>query len=240
MIMKGDVVVALSNSGETEIVHLLPVIKRLGLPLIAITGNCSSTLAQAADVVLDASVTEEACPMNLAPTASTTAALALGDALAVTVLQRKNFRPEDFAVLHPGGQLGHGFLRVDELVHRGERVPLVAEDTSLPATLLEMTRKRLGITGVVDAGGALVGVISDGDLRRALERHGDLRRLAARDLMTTHPKSIAAGVLAEQAVATMERYSITSLFRLEAGAGIPIGRVPLHDLLTAGGGYQLR
>ncbi len=234
MVMKGDVVLAVSNSGETEAVHLVPFLKRLNLPLIAMTGDPASTLARAADVVLDTSVKEEACPMGLAPTASTTAALALGDALAIAALERKGFRPEDFAVLHPGGTLGRRLRKVDELLHKGAELPLVHCETPLAATLAEMTNKRLGITGVVDDQGDLVGVITDGDLRRGLQRNPDMRRLRARDLMTTSPKTIPAGALAERAVATMEEHSITSLFVLADGTRKPVGIVHLHDLLKAG------
>jgi arabinose-5-phosphate isomerase len=232
--MKGDVVLALSSSGETdEIVRLLPFIKRLDLALIAMTGEVTSTLARAADVVLDVSVAEEACPMGLAPTASTTAALALGDALAVAALGRKGFGPEDFAVLHPAGTLGRRFLKVQDLMHRGDAVPLVQLATPFRDTLIEITGKRLGVTGVVDETGALVGVITDGDLRRALERVHDVRATTAADVMTRTPKTIAAGALAEQAVALMERHSITSLFVLDEESDKPAGVIHLHDLLKA-------
>ncbi len=232
--MKGDVVVALSSSGETdEIVRLLPLIKRLDLPLIALTGERRSTLARAAEVVLDVSVAEEACPIGLAPTASTTAALALGDALAVALLARKGFGPQDFAVLHPGGALGRRFRKVQDLMHTGDAIPLVRTTTPFQETLLEITGKRLGVTGVVDDTEALVGVITDGDLRRALERVADIRAAAAAEIMTRNPKTIAADVLAEQAVAVMERHSITSLFVLADGSRKPAGIIHLHDLLRA-------
>jgi arabinose-5-phosphate isomerase len=234
MVMKGDVVIAVSNSGETEVVQLLPIIKRLNVPLIALTGDAGSTLGAAADVVLDTRVAEEACPMGLAPTASTTATLALGDALAIAVLERKHFQPEDFALLHPGGQLGRRLLRVDELIHTGDEMPLVSVDAGLGELLAEMTAKRLGVTGVVNAAGDLVGVITDGDLRRGLQRSPDLRRQSARTLMTTNPKTIESGALAEKALATMERYSITSLFALRNGTRRPVGIVHMHDLLRAG------
>jgi len=232
--MKGDVVVALSSSGETdEIVRLLPLIKRVELPLIALTGEITSTLARAADVVLDVSVAEEACPMGLVPTASTTAALALGDALAVALLGRKGFGPQDFAVLHPGGALGRRLQRVEDLMHAGAAIPLVGATTPFRDTLLEITSKRLGVTGVVDAAGALVGVITDGDLRRALERVENIRTVTAGEIMTRNPKTIAASALAEQAVAVMERLSITSLFVLADGSRQPAGLIHLHDLLRA-------
>lgn len=234
MLRKDDVVLALSYSGETEVVRLLPVVKRLALPLIAMVGARESTLARAADVVLDAAVVEEACPMGLAPTASTTVALALGDALAVAVIERRQFRPEDFAVLHPGGNLGRRLLRIADLVHRDDALPVVSADATMREALREMTAKRLGITAVVDRRGALVGAITDGDLRRALERHGDLASFRARDLMTRNPKTIPADALAEQALATMERHSITSLFVVDVRGRAPAGVVHLHDLLRAG------
>jgi arabinose-5-phosphate isomerase len=233
--MKGDTVLALSSSGETdEIVRLLPLIKRMNLPLIALTGDTASTLGRAADVTLDVSVAEEACPLNLAPTASTTAALALGDALAVVLLERKGFAAEDFAVLHPGGALGRRLLKVEDLMHHGHDVPLVTLTTPFDDTLLEITGKRLGVTGVVDDGGELAGIITDGDLRRALAKIGDIRRTHAADLMTRNPKTIAAAVLAEQAVAVMERHSITSLFVMRDTTRRPVGIIHLHDLLKAG------
>lgn len=234
MMNKNDVVIALSYSGETEVVHLLPVIKRLALPLIAIVGRPHSTLARAADVVIDAGVQEEACPMGLAPTASTTVALGLGDALAVAVLERKGFRAEDFAVLHPGGNLGRRLLRVEELAHRGADLPIVSEQATMQETLREMSEKRLGITGVVDRRGALVGAISDGDLRRALQRQGDLGGYTARDLMSASPKTVPVDAVAEQALATMEKYSITSLFLLAPDGRTPLGIIHMHDLLRAG------
>ena len=233
--MKGDTVLALSSSGETdELLRLLPLIKRMALPLIALTGDADSTLARAADVALDVSVAEEACPLNLAPTASTTAALALGDALAVVLLERKGFAADDFAVLHPAGALGRRFLKVDELMHAGDSLPLVKTTTGFNDTLLEITGKRLGVTGVVDARGDLVGIITDGDLRRALAKIEDVRRACAAEIMTPNPKTISATALAAQAVGVMERHSITSLFVLRDGGRHPVGVIHLHDLLKAG------
>ncbi|MBI2361681.1 MAG: KpsF/GutQ family sugar-phosphate isomerase [Deltaproteobacteria bacterium] len=236
MIMKGDVVLAVSNSGETdEILTLLPIIKRLGLKVIVITGKPDSRLSRAGDVVLNAAVEEEACPLGLSPTASTTAALALGDALAVVLLEKKGFKEEDFAFRHPGGILGRRLLlRVQDLMHRGPELPLVHEGTPMKETLLEITSKRLGVTGVVSSQGELVGVITDGDLRRGLEQKGDIFRLKAKDLMTRNPKTISADALAAWAVAIMEDHSITSLFILEDGGYKPRGIVHLHDLLKAG------
>ncbi len=233
--MKGDVVIALSSSGETdEMVRLIPLIKRQELPLIALTGDPTSTLAHSADVLLDVSVAEEACPMGLAPTASTTAALALGDALAVALLGRRGFGPQDFAVLHPGGALGRRLQKVQDLMHTGEALPLVRLSTPFQETLLEITGKRLGVTGVTDGAGVLLGVITDGDLRRALERVDDIRATTAADIMTRNPKTVDASALAEQAVAVMERLSITSLFVLAGGSRKPAGIIHLHDLLRAG------
>lgn len=236
MIMKGDVVLAVSNSGETdELLKLLPILKRLDVKLILMTGNAKSTLSRAADVILNAAVKQEACPMGLSPTASTTAALALGDALAVTLLEMKGFKEEDFALLHPGGALGKKLLlRVEDLMHRNKEVPVVHEDTPMKETLLEITSKRLGVTAVVDGQGNLVGVITDGDLRRALESQKDIFRLKAKDLMTRNPKTIPADALAARAVTVMEEHSITSLFILEDGGRKPSGVVHLHDLLKAG------
>jgi len=233
--MKGDTVLALSSSGETdEIVRLLPLIKRLSLPLIALTGETTSTLGRAADVTLDVSVAEEACSLNLAPTASTTAALALGDALAVVLLERKGFKQDDFAVLHPGGALGRRLQKVGDLMHRGDDIPVVTLTTLFDDTVLEISGKRLGVTAVVDDTGTLAGIITDGDLRRALAKIRDIRGARAADIMTRNPKTIAAAVLAEQAVATMERHSITSLFVLDDTTHRPIGIIHLHDLLKAG------
>ncbi len=234
MLVRGDLVLAVSNSGETEeLIRLLPVIKRLSLPLIAITGNPESNLARRADVVLDVSVAEEACPLGLAPTASTTATVALGDALAVALLEHKGFRPEDFAALHPGGALGRRLLKVSELMHVGPEIPLVRESTSMREVVLEMTSKRLGVTGVVNEAGRLVGVITDGDLRRGLERRGDILALTAADVMTCNPKVVEADTLGAKAVAVMEAHAITSLFIVD-DEGLPAGIIHLHDLLRAG------
>jgi len=236
IIMKGDVVLAVSNSGETdELLKILSIIRRLGLKIIVMTGNPSSSLSRAADVILNAAVKEEACPMGLSPTASTTAALAMGDALAVVLLEKKGFKEEDFALRHPGGTLGRKLLlRVEDVMHRDKELPLVHEGTLMKETLLEITSKRLGVTGVVDGKGGLVGVITDGDLRRGLESKGDIFRLKAKELMSRNPKTIPADALAARAVAIMEQHSITSLFILENGGRKPSGVVHLHDLLKAG------
>lgn len=235
MVMKGDVVLAVSNSGETEeILKLIPHFKLNGLKLIVMTGRPGSALGQAADVVIDVSVEEEACPLGLAPTASTTATLAMGDALAVVLLETKGFNEKDFAMRHPGGILGRRLLlRVEDLMHRGDQLPLVREETAIKDALFEITSKRLGVTGVVDGGGTLSGVITDGDLRRGLEREGDIFNLQARDLMTRGPKTIAADSLAAEALVVMERHTITALFVLQAD-GRPFGVIHLHDLIKAG------
>jgi arabinose-5-phosphate isomerase len=236
MVMKGDTILAVSKSGETEeILKLLPHFKLHRLPLIVMTGNPGSTLAAAADVVLNVSVPEEACPLGLAPTASTTAALAMGDALAIVLLERKGFNADDFAIRHPGGILGRKLLlRVEDLMHRSDRLPLVNESTSIKEALFEITSKRLGVTGVIDAAGNLTGIITDGDLRRGLERKGDIFQLSATELMSRNPKTTSAAVLAAEAVAIMEQYSITSLFVLDHGTQKPIGVIHLHDLIKAG------
>lgn len=237
MIMKGDVVIAVSNSGETdEVIRILPVIKRLGAQLIAMSGNRDSTLAKSADVFLEIAIKEEACPLGLAPTASTTATLAMGDALAVALLVRRGFSAEDFALFHPGGALGKRLLlRVEDLMHSGEAVPLVTVDSLMRDALFVITSRGLGITGVVDPTGSLVGVITDGDLRRALEKGADILNATAGELMTGTPKRIGAGELAAKALQRMEEHSITSLFVFSGEqAERPVGIIHLHDLLKAG------
>lgn len=234
MLSKNDVVIAISNSGESnEISQIIPVVKRMGLPLISMTGNPSSTLAKSGDAVLDISVKEEACPLGLAPTASTTATLAMGDALAVAVLDKRGFNKEDFALLHPGGSLGKRLLvRVSDLMHTGEAIPLVTENTVMKVALFEITSKRLGVTGVIDDEGFLEGTITDGDLRRAMEKGLDVLNKKASEIMTRNPKKVDADALAAEALQKMEQHSITSLFVMdgEKVAGI----VHLHDLLKAG------
>ncbi len=230
-IVKGDVLVALSASGDTEeILVLLPLVKRLGAPVVALTGQPRSALAAAADVNLDVSIRQEACPLGLAPTASTTAALAMGDALAMALLDRRGFTVEDFAVLHPGGRLGKKLMRVEDLMHTGDQIPRVGQTTPMKDVLFEMTRKRFGMTTVVDANGRLAGVISDGDLRRQLERHGySLFDKSAAECMTASPVVIGRRELATRALDVMETHKITSLVVLDDAGGVD-GVVHLHDL----------
>lgn len=238
MVLPGDVVMALSNSGETqEIISLLTVFKRLGLPLIALTGDRKSTLASHADAVIDVGVREEACPMGLAPTASTTAALAMGDAIAVVLFEEKGFSARDFAMLHPGGALGRKLLTVQDLMHSGEEIPLVAMHAPLKDALFAISAKRLGVTGVLDESGRLAGVITDGDVRRAMAGGVDLYRAVAAEIMTAGPKRIFSSELAASALRKMQEYSITSLFVFDSGDDEkPAGIVHIHDLLKAGVG----
>ena len=237
MIMRGDVVIVISYSGETEeVVRILPVIKRLGAKLIAMSGNRASTLARTADVFLEVAVKEEACPLGLAPTASTTATLAMGDALAVALLVERGFKAEDFALFHPGGSLGKKLLlRVEDLMHTGDAVPLVSMQALMREALFVITSRGLGIAGVVDSRGVLAGVITDGDLRRALEKGIDILNTTAGELMTRNPKRITSSELAAKAMQRMEEHSITSLFVFSGDdAEKPVGIIHLHDLLKAG------
>jgi arabinose-5-phosphate isomerase len=225
-----DVIIALSYSGETdEVLRLLEAIRRLGAKLIVITGAPKSMLAQAADVALDCSVTEEACPLNLIPTASTTAALALGDALAMTLLVEKGFREEDFANLHPGGKLGKRFLRVESLMHAGAQCPIVAADTPMRDVIYEMSSKGLGMTSVVDSRQTLAGIITDGDLRRHMAGGPGIMELTASHVMTRDPVSIPPTTLAVEALNIMERRKITSIVVVD-GENRVAGVVHLHDL----------
>jgi arabinose-5-phosphate isomerase len=233
MVARGDVVVALSNSGETdEMLAILPPLKRLGVPVVLLTGNPKSTLARQSDVVLDVSVAEEACPINLAPTSSTTAALAVGDALAMVLLELRGLRAEDYAALHPRGTLGwRALFRVGDLMHTGEAVPIVSQSAPLAEAVREMTRKGLGMTTVVDADGRLLGVITDGDLRRLHLRGAPFETLRAGEAATRSPKTIGADDLAAKALDVMEG-KITSLVVVDE-AERPRGVVHLHDILRA-------
>ncbi len=225
-----DVVIALSHSGETEeLLRLLESIRRLGARLIAITGDPSSTLAKAADVTLDCSIASEACPMNLVPTASTTAALAMGDALAMTLLVRKGFREDQFASLHPAGKLGRRLMQVENVMHSGAAAPIVRTTTAMPDVFHEMSSKRLGMTAVTDDAGRLVGVFTDGDLRRLMSRTADVLTLTAGDVMTREPITIRRSVLAVEALRVMETRKITSVIVTDAD-GMVDGVVQIHDL----------
>ena len=230
VIQSDDVVIAMSYSGETEeLTRVLETLKRIGAPLIAITGFPKSTLAQAADVALDCSVSEEACPMNLVPTASTTAALALGDALAMTVLVEKGFKPEDFANLHPGGKLGKKLMRVEQLMSAGDALPVVQLSSMMREVIYEMSRKGLGMTAVVEQDGRLAGIITDGDLRRKMATTPNIQDLTARDVMTANPIAISQSTLAVEALAMMEQRKITSIVVIDADRRVE-GVVHLHDL----------
>jgi arabinose-5-phosphate isomerase len=235
MITRDDAVLALSNSGETdEILTIVPIIKRLGVALIAFTGNPASALARSARVHLDIGVPAEACPLNLAPTASTTAALAVGDALAVALLKARGFTEEDFARSHPSGSLGRRLLlHVRDVMRVGADVPRVGPQTPLAEGLLEVTRKGLGMTAIVDGADRVLGVFTDGDLRRALDRGTDLHRTRMDEVMTRHAKTIHAGSLAAEAVHLMETHRITSLVVVDAGDTL-VGALNVHDLLRAG------
>ncbi len=234
MITRDDVLLALSNSGATEeLLAIVPLLKRRGARLIAMTGKPDSPLARLADVHLDAAVEREACPLNLAPTASTTASLALGDALAVALLDARGFGPEDFANSHPGGALGRRLLtHVSDVMRTAEAIPAVRFDAPLTQAILEITRKRMGMTAVLGAEGEVEGIFTDGDLRRLLERDGDIRALHAREAMTRSPAMIGPSALAAEAVRMMEDRRISQLLVVDA-AGRLVGAIHIHDLLTA-------
>ncbi len=235
MITAKDVVLALSNSGETsELLLILPLIKRLGAPLIALTGQPNSSLAQEADVHIDVSVEQEACPLGLAPTSSTTAALAMGDALAVAMLEARGFTAEDFARSHPGGSLGRRLLlHIDDIMHRDDAIPAVASDAWLSEALVEMSAKGLGMTAVVEPDGRLAGVYTDGDLRRTLDRAEDLRRLRVAEVMTRNCVTATPDRLAAEALQIMEQHKINGLLILDSDGRL-IGALNMHDLLRAG------
>ena len=235
MLARKDVLIAISNSGETqEILQLLPFMERMGIPILSIVGRMSSTLAKNSAVALDVSVAEEACPMGLAPTASTTATLAMGDALAVALLEKRGFKEQDFAQFHPGGTLGRRLLvKVRDVMHGGQDVPQVRETVLGSVAILEMSAKKLGMTTVVDRAGTLAGVITDGDLRRFLQQGGDFSKVTAGSLAVRHPKLIGPDELAAQAVEMMERYSITTLVVVDNAKRI-VGVLHLHHLLKHG------
>lgn len=233
--MKGDIILAISNSGETqEILSLLPIVKRSNITLISLTGKMNSTLAQKSTVALDISVDKEACPLGLAPTASTTATLALGDAIAVVLLQKRNFTPEDFLKFHPSGKLGKGLLwTVEELMHQGNDLPLVNENTAFHKSLSTITDKKLGMTVVTDNDNKLTGIITDGDIRRALSKTPDTSKLLVKEVMTKSPRTINKDALAATALQQMENYSITSIVIVDSN-NKPEGVLHIHDLLKTG------
>jgi arabinose-5-phosphate isomerase len=233
MLARGDALLAVSYGGETEeIIRLLEALKRLEMSLVTLTGKTESTLAEASDVVLDVSVKEEACSLNLAPTASTTVAMAVGDALAVALLERRGFRPDDFAALHPAGRLGNKLLRVEHLMHAGEALPRVDLETRMPDVFHEMSKKGLGMTTVLEADGKLAGILTDGDLRRLMEKHrGATLEMSAGECMTRGAQTIGGHVLASEALNLMEKRKITSIVVVD-GERRAVGVVHLHDLWT--------
>jgi arabinose-5-phosphate isomerase len=233
MLARGDAILAVSYGGETEeIIHLLEALKRLEAPLVTLTGKTQSTLAKASDVTLDVSVREEACSLNLAPTASTTVAMAVGDALAVSLLERRGFQPQDFADLHPAGRLGTKLLRVEHTMHTGEALPRVGIDTPMPEVIHEMSRKGLGMTTVLEPDGRLAGIVTDGDLRRLMEKHrGATLEMSAAAAMTRNPQTIGPHVLASEALNQMEKRKITSVVVVDESKKV-LGVVHLHDLWT--------
>lgn len=235
MITKKDVVLALSNSGESdEIISILPFIKRLDIPLITLTGKPQSTLAKAATVNIDVGVEKEACPLGLAPTSSTTAALVMGDALAMALLDKRGFTENDFALSHPGGTLGRRLLlKVDEIMHQKDEVPRIHADALLKEALVEMTQKKLGMTTVVDDHGELMGIFTDGDVRRAFDKNADVQKTCIHHVMSKHPKTISRDMLAAEALSIMETFKITSLVVVNE-KNHPVGVIHIHDILRAG------
>src|SRR5712691_5531338 len=231
MLARGDAMLAVSYGGETEeIIRLLEALKRLEMPVVTLTGKADSTLAEASDVVLDVSVNEEACSLNLAPTPSTTVAMAVGDALAVSLLEKRDFRHDDFAALHPAGSLGKRLLRVEKVMHAGDKLPRVAPDTPMAQVFHEMSAKKLGMTTVVNADGTLAGILTDGDLRRLMEKHGGaVVDMKLADCVTHNPQTIGPGVLASEALTLMEKRRITCVIVVDEKRKV-LGVVHLHDL----------
>lgn len=235
MVRKEDVAIIISKSGNTEELHqLMPILKRIGVPIIGILGDVSSKLAKECDIILDVSVKEEACPHDVAPTASTTASLVMGDAVAIALLEMRGFTIEDFALLHPGGSLGKRLsLKIEEIMIKGKDIPVVNEKTSLKDTILEITSKRLGTTCVVNNEGILIGIVTDGDLRRLLEKTLEIKNLTAEDVMSKKPKTISKSLLASFALQQIEKFNITSLIVVDK-ENKPEGIVHLHDLVKLG------
>jgi arabinose-5-phosphate isomerase len=233
MLARGDALLAISYGGETpELLNLLETLKRLEMPIVTLTGNLKSTLAGASDVAVDVSVKKEACSMNLAPTASTTVAMALGDALAIALLERRGFQPDDFVALHPAGRLGKKLIRVEHVMHKGEALPKVPPETPMPSAFHEMSAKKLGMTTVADKDGVLLGIITDGDLRRLMEKHGGATlAMTAGECMIRTPQTIGPNLLASEALNLMEKKKITSVVVVDTGGKI-LGVVHLHDLWT--------
>jgi len=235
MVRKDDIVILISKSGKTEeLINLIPMFKRIGVPIIGMLGELNSKIAKDCDIVLDISVKEEACPYDLAPTSSTTVSLVMGDALAIALLEMKVFTANDFAMLHPGGSLGKRLsLKISEIMYSGKDVPIVSENANLKDAILEITSKRLGTTCVVNENGVLTGIITDGDLRRLLEKTDEIKNLKAIDVMTKNPKTITKDLLASFALQLMEKYNITSLIVIDSQKK-PEGMVHLHDLVKLG------
>lgn len=233
MVRGDDLLIAISKSGDTtEIIKILPMFKRLMIPIIAFTGDKQSGLAKQADIVLDVSVPSEACPINLVPTSSTTAAMVMGDALAMVLLDKRGFTSDDFAALHPGGTIGRNLIKVRQIMHTGDEIPMVKPDTLFSQLVLEITSKRMGVTSVVDNNGLLVGIITDGDLRRAIEKNLHLEKLTASEVMTKNPKTMSDNKLAIEALNIMEKHKITSIVITEDNKKV-IGLLHMHDILQA-------
>ncbi len=235
LVHKDDVVICISKSGDThELFQLVPLIKKIGVPIISITGNFRSRLAERSDIILDAGVEEEACPNNLAPTSSTTVALVLGDALAVALLEKRNFGSEDFALLHPGGSLGKRLtMKIDDIMFSGDKIPIVPENMELEKVIFEITSKRFGSTCVVDKDNSLLGIITDGDIRRLLEKEKNIWQLKAKEVMSSNPKTVQLGIMAADALKIMTNFSIMQVIIVDE-KNRPRGIIHLHDILEAG------